>query len=112
MHITHAYVHWLADVHFGSFAPAFTLSFHDSECSRKPPMDIASVVMRQCKKKYEKQHFIDNLHFRYILISFYQQRKEKKKYTRFACIVYLIHFRKYKYENCNSWLGFTNMGLS
>ena len=29
--------HWLADVHFSSFAPAFTLSFHDSELSRKPP---------------------------------------------------------------------------
>jgi len=29
--------HWLADVHSGSFAPAFTLSFHDNECSRKPP---------------------------------------------------------------------------
>jgi len=25
------YVHWLADVNSGSFAPAFTLSFHDSE---------------------------------------------------------------------------------
>ena len=36
-HLTHAYVHWLADVHFAGFAPAFTLSFHDSECSRKPP---------------------------------------------------------------------------
>jgi hypothetical protein len=35
--ITHAYWHWLADVHSGGFAPAFTLSFHDSECSRKPP---------------------------------------------------------------------------
>ena len=35
--LTHAYVHWLAEVHSGSFAPAFTLSFHDSECSRKPP---------------------------------------------------------------------------
>src|ERR1035437_3337119 len=34
---THAYAHWLADVHSGSFAPAFTLSFHDSERSRKPP---------------------------------------------------------------------------
>jgi len=43
--LTHAYVHWLVDVHSGSFAPAFTLSFHDSECSRKPPMPIASVVM-------------------------------------------------------------------
>ena len=35
--LTHAYVHWLADVDSGSFAPAFTLSFHDSECSRKLP---------------------------------------------------------------------------
>jgi hypothetical protein len=35
--ITHAYWHWLADVQFGGFAPAFTLSFHDSERSRKPP---------------------------------------------------------------------------
>ena len=33
---THAYAHLLADVHFAGFAPAFTLSFHDSECSRKP----------------------------------------------------------------------------
>jgi len=24
-------------VHLAGFAPAFTLSFHDSECSRKPP---------------------------------------------------------------------------
>ena len=35
--ITHALVHRLADVHLAGFAPAFTLSFHDSECSRKPP---------------------------------------------------------------------------
>jgi len=42
--LTHAYDHWLADpdksgqaMHSGSFAPAFTLSFHDSERSRKPP---------------------------------------------------------------------------
>ena len=35
--ITHAYVHWLADVHSGSFAPAFTLSLCDSERSRNPP---------------------------------------------------------------------------
>jgi len=48
--ITHAYVHWLADVHSGGFAPAFTLSFHDSECSRKPPMPIASVVRCNFKK--------------------------------------------------------------
>ena len=31
-----AYVHWLADVYSGSFAPAFTLSLGDSERSRKP----------------------------------------------------------------------------
>ena len=49
--ITHAYVHRLADVHLAGFAPAFTLSFHDSECSRKPPVPIASVVMGQCKKQ-------------------------------------------------------------
>ena len=36
--LTHAYVHWLADVHFAGFAPA----------NRQMP--IASVVMRQCKK--------------------------------------------------------------
>jgi len=43
--------HWLADVHSGSFAPAFTLSFHDSERSRKPPMPIASVVSGKATKK-------------------------------------------------------------
>ena len=55
MLLTHAYVLWAADVHSGSFAPAFTLSFHDSECSRKPPMPIASVVSSKPKKK-EKPH--------------------------------------------------------
>lgn len=45
--ITHAYGHRLADVHSSGFAPAFPLSFHDSECSRKPPMPIASVVMHK-----------------------------------------------------------------
>jgi hypothetical protein len=48
--ITHAYAHLAADVHFGSFAPAFTLSLCDSERSRKPPMPIASGVRRKCKK--------------------------------------------------------------
>ena len=37
MGITHAYAHWLADVHSGSFAPAFPLSFHDRKFARKPP---------------------------------------------------------------------------
>ena len=50
MLLTHAYWHWLADVHLAGFAPAFTLSFHDSEFARKPPMPIASVVMGKCKK--------------------------------------------------------------
>jgi hypothetical protein len=49
--ITHAYVHRLADVHSAGFAPAFTLSFHDSECSRKPPVPIASVVSSRPKKR-------------------------------------------------------------
>jgi hypothetical protein len=33
---THAYAHLLADVHFGGFTPAFTLSQCDSEYARKP----------------------------------------------------------------------------
>jgi hypothetical protein len=49
--LTHAYAHLLADVHFAGFAPAFTLSQCDSEYSRKPPMRIASVVRRKCKKQ-------------------------------------------------------------
>ncbi len=51
MLLTHAYVHWLADVHLAGVAPAFTLSFHDSECSRKPPVPIASVVSSKPEKK-------------------------------------------------------------
>ena len=35
--LTHAYGHWLADVHSAGFAPAFTLSLCDSERSRNPP---------------------------------------------------------------------------
>jgi len=43
--------HWLADVHSGSFAPAFTLSFHDSEAPANRQMLIASVVKVKSKKK-------------------------------------------------------------
>ena len=43
---THAYWHWLADVHLAGFAPAFTLSRCDSEYARKPPVPIASVDIR------------------------------------------------------------------
>jgi hypothetical protein len=35
--LTHAYVQLAIYVHLAGFAPAFTLSFHDSERSRKPP---------------------------------------------------------------------------
>ena len=49
MLLTHAYGHWLADVHSGSFAPAFTLSFHDSECSRKPPNAHSLGRYLQCR---------------------------------------------------------------
>jgi hypothetical protein len=51
--ITHAYVHWLADVHSGGFAPAFTLSLGDSECSRKPPNahSLGRYVHQQKKQK-------------------------------------------------------------
>ena len=51
IHLTHAYSHWLADVHSAGFAPAFTLSLCDSERSRNPPMPIASVVSGKHKKK-------------------------------------------------------------
>jgi len=50
-------VQWLAEVHLAGFAPAFTLSFHDSEFARKPPMLLASVVTSKPKKKL----FNDNL---------------------------------------------------
>jgi hypothetical protein len=49
--ITHAYVHRLADEHLAGFAPAFALSLCDSECSRKPPVPIASGVTSKPKKK-------------------------------------------------------------
>jgi hypothetical protein len=48
--VTHAYAHLLVDVHSAGFAPAFTLSFHDSERSRKPPLPIVSVV--SCNSEY------------------------------------------------------------
>jgi len=41
-------------VHLAVFAPAFTLSLGDSECSRKPPMPIALVVIANIKKRNEK----------------------------------------------------------
>jgi len=53
-------VHRLAEVHLAGVAPAFTLSFHDSERSRKPPMPIASVVMANSKKKKINPLFIEN----------------------------------------------------
>jgi hypothetical protein len=44
-------------VHSGGFAPAFTLSFHDSECSRKPPNahSLGRYVQQQKKKKEIEQ---------------------------------------------------------
>jgi len=41
-------------VHSGSFAPAFTLSFHDSECSRKPPNAHSLGRYGQAKEKKRK----------------------------------------------------------
>ena len=34
--LTHAYAHLLVDMHLAVFAPAFTFSLCESECSRKP----------------------------------------------------------------------------
>jgi len=59
--ITHAYVHRLADVHLAGFAPAFTLSLCDSECSRKPPVPIASVVSGHSKKEKRQTCWLKNL---------------------------------------------------
>ena len=59
--LTHAYVHRLADVHLAGFAPAFTLSLCDSECSRKPPVPIASVVRRHSKKIKRQTFGVKNL---------------------------------------------------
>ena len=51
-------VHWLADVHSAGFAPALASLIFNSLCrfttANAPAnrqMPIASVVMRQCKKK-------------------------------------------------------------
>ncbi len=41
-HLTHAYAHRLADVHFAGFAPAFTLSLGDSDAPAN----------RQCPKPW------------------------------------------------------------
>ena len=56
---THAYGHRLADVHSGGFAPAFTLSFHDSERSRKPPNahSLSCYGQQQKNKKDMKKTF-------------------------------------------------------
>ena len=57
--LTHAYVHRLADVVFGSFAPAFTLSLCDSEYARKPPVPIASVVRCHSEKLKDRDLFAE-----------------------------------------------------
>ena len=53
--------HWLADVHLAGVAPAFTLSFHDSELKiseanapANRQMPIASVVTKHAKKKKDR----------------------------------------------------------
>jgi hypothetical protein len=53
--LTHAYAHLLADVQFGGFAPAFTLSFHDSEYARKPQVPIPRSLAASRKKKKERR---------------------------------------------------------
>ena len=67
--------HWLADVHLAGFAPAFTLSFHDSECSRKPPNahSLGRYVQQQKNKKYENNLIIqkktDLLKYKMLIIT-------------------------------------------
>ena len=49
--LTHAYAHLLVDMQLAAFAPAFTVSLCESECSRKPQVRIASVVTGKHEKK-------------------------------------------------------------
>ncbi len=63
-HLTHAYVHRLADVHLAGFAPAFALSLCDSEYARKPPVPIASVVGSKPKKRKAVQHITTTYYFK------------------------------------------------
>ncbi|HZK93485.1 MAG TPA: hypothetical protein VFC67_04695 [Prolixibacteraceae bacterium] len=51
--LTHAYCHWLADLHLAGFSPAFTLSQDDSERSSKPPN--ANSLGRCAQLKNKKQ---------------------------------------------------------
>jgi hypothetical protein len=44
-------------VQFAVFAPAFTLSFHDSECSRKPP-NAHSLGRYVQQQKIKKSDFV------------------------------------------------------
>jgi hypothetical protein len=56
--LTRAYFHLLADVHLAGFAPAFTLSFHDSECYRKLPITHSTstlAVIEKNRNDIEKQ---------------------------------------------------------
>ncbi|MEI8273172.1 MAG: hypothetical protein WCG08_11160 [Paludibacter sp.] len=56
--VTHAYAHWLAEVQLAGSSPALTSSFHDSECSRKPPNAHSLGRYLQANKKKEKtEHF-------------------------------------------------------
>ena len=52
--LTHAYAHLLVDMQLAAFAPAFTVSLCESECSRKPQVRIASVVVGSKPKKKEE----------------------------------------------------------
>jgi hypothetical protein len=65
-------------VHFGSVAPAFTLSLSDSEFSRKPPMRLALVVRGKRKKKERNGRF---LYIMTLILSttFYDKKRKTDK---------------------------------
>jgi len=46
-----------AEVHSAVFAPAFTLPFHDKECSRKPP-NAHSLGRYGQQQKMKKSDFV------------------------------------------------------
>ena len=63
MLLTHAYVHWLADVHSGGFAPALASLIFNSLCrsttANAPAnrqMPIASVVRRHSRNKKDSHN--------------------------------------------------------
>jgi len=77
-------VQWLAEVHLAGFAPAFTLSFHDSEFARKPPMLLASVVSGHSKKEKMTELLTEKIFDELSVFSFFSTFTDEFVATNFA----------------------------